>query len=234
GSPPARPRARCGASWRPWPRHACLTLWPENGNFAAHTHPALKAARYAAWLGGVRMGGVQRRGVFTAPVLLTVLAVPAALIVLAGSGVVAYRVFRPRDMLTRPTVPYPSAVMITDERPVSEVRAAPLVIEGRLRVYAETWRVWSDAPVGGRYEATPYWAFRRFPAQVIGVVAAETAKGPYVITQWSDGLLVALDARAGSVAWRAMAPAAEQQYDGRLTGASTVYDPRSLLTGTVG
>src|SRR5262249_5803840 len=70
--------------------------------------------------------------------------------------------------------------------------------------------------------------------QVIGVVAAETAKGPYVITQWSDGLLVALDARAGSVAWRAMAPAAEQQYDGRLTGASTVYDPRSLLTGTVG
>ena len=40
------------------------------------------------------------------------------------------------------------------------------MVEGRLRVYAEKWRVWADAPVGERYESTPYWAFRRWPAQV--------------------------------------------------------------------
>jgi outer membrane protein assembly factor BamB len=167
----------------------------------------------------------------TGPVVLSVL---AALLVSIGAVVVAERVFRPHDMLTRPTVPYPDAMVITDERPFSELRAAPLVVEGRLRVYAETWRIWADAPVGSRYENTPYWAFRRFPAEVVGVVTVETAKGPYVVSQWSDGELVALDARAGAVAWRATAPSAQAKYDGRRTGASIVYSPRSLLTARSG
>jgi outer membrane protein assembly factor BamB len=176
------------------------------------------------------MGGAgRRRGVFT--VGLTVL---AALVLLAGTAAVARRVFRTHDMLTRPTVPYPGVTVITDERPFSELRAAPLVVEGRLRVYAETWRIWADAPVGSRYENTPYWAFRRFPAEVVGVVSVETAQGPYVISQWSDGELVALNARAGSVAWRVNAPPAQAKYDGRRTGASIVYSPRSLLTARSG
>ncbi len=173
----------------------------------------------------------ERHGIFT---VRRVVAVLATLIFLAGTAVVATVVFRPRETLTKPTVPYPPATVITDERPFSLLRAAPLVIEGRLRVYAETWRVWSDFPVGGRYEATPYWAFRRWPAQVIGVVAVDTPQGPYVISQWSDGQVIALDARTGTIAWRASAPAAESKYDGRRTGASTVYDPRSLLTARAG
>jgi len=155
-------------------------------------------------------------------------------VVVAGLAAVAYRVFEPRETLTRPTIPYPASVMISDDRPFSELRAAPLVVEGRLRVYAEKFRVWSDAPVGERYESTPYWAFRRWPAQVVGVVSMTTPVGPYVITQWSDGALVALNARQGAVAWRAQTPVAATSYDGRRTGASTVYEPRFLLTVRAG
>ena len=149
---------------------------------------------------------------------------------LAGSGVVVYRVLAPHETLTAPTMPYPDVAVITDERPFSELRAAPLVVEGRLRIYAEKWRVWADAPVGERYESTPYWAFRRWPAQVVGVVTATSASGPVVVTQWSDGDLVALDARRGSIAWRATVPIGKREYDGRRTGAAVVYEPRSLLT----
>ena len=158
-----------------------------------------------------------------------------AVVALVATAVFGYRVFAPHETLTRPTVAYPGVAVITDERPYSELRAAPLVVEGRLRVYAEKWRVWTDAPVGERYESTPYWAFRRWPAQVVGVVTAQTTSGPVVITQWSDGEIVALDARRGAVAWRLTAPiAAGRGYDGRRTGASVVYDPRSLLTARAG
>jgi hypothetical protein len=157
----------------------------------------------------------------------------ATLILLAGSGVIAYQVFAPHEMLSTPTVPYPEVQVITDDRPFSELRAAPLVIEGRLRVYAEKWRVWSDAPVGARYETTPYWSFRRWPAQVVGVVLAPTGSGgTVVVSQWSDGEIVAIDARRGVIAWRDAAPiAGSRGYDGRRTGASVVYAPRSLVTG---
>jgi outer membrane protein assembly factor BamB len=153
---------------------------------------------------------------------------------LAASALVAFRVFAPHETLTTPTVPYPDVVIITDDRPYSELRAAPLVVEGRLRVYAEKWRVWADAPVGQRYESTPYWAFRRWPAQVVGVVAAQTSAGPFVVTQWSDGDIIALDARRGVIAWRGKAPIGDRRYDGRRTGASIVYEPRSLLTVRAG
>jgi PQQ-like domain len=152
------------------------------------------------------------------------------LILLAALGVVGYRVFAPHETLTRPSEPYPAAGPIFDERPFSELRAAPLVVDGRLRVYAEKWRVWSDGPVGGRYEATPYWALRRWPAQVVGVVSVTAPAGPLVVSQWSDGELVALDARRGAIAWRAGGPAPGGGYDGRRTGASVVYEPAGLLT----
>src|SRR5262245_48192473 len=152
------------------------------------------------------------------------------LALLAGSGVIAYRVFAPHETLTPPTVPYPDVQVITDDRPFSELRAAPLVVENRIRVYAEKWRVWSDAPVGERYETTPYWAFRRWPAQVVGVASVDTLAGPVVITQWSDGDVIAIDARAGEIAWRTEVDIQKVSYDGRRTGASTVYEPRLLRT----
>jgi hypothetical protein len=157
------------------------------------------------------------------------------LAVLAGSGAIAYQVFAPHEMLTPPSVPYPDVQVITDERPFSELRAAPLVVEGRLRIYAEKWRIWSDAPVGERYETTPYWSFRRWPAQLIGLVLAPTASGgTVVLSQWSDGEIVAIDARRGVIAWRDAAPVAGSRgYDGRRTGASVVYTPRSLVTARV-
>jgi outer membrane protein assembly factor BamB len=101
-------------------------------------------------------------------------------------------------------------------------------------VYAEARRVWSDAPVGERYESTPYWALRRWPAQVVGVVAAEPAGAAIVVSQWSDGEIVALDARRGVIAWRIRVPIDQRGYDGRRTGASVVYEPRSLLTVRTG
>jgi len=160
-----------------------------------------------------------------------VLAGLGVLVLLVASGAIAYRVFAPQEVLTSPTVPYPEVQVITDERPFSELRAAPLVVEGRLRVYAEQYRVWSDAPVGVRYETTPYWSFRRWPAQVVGIVLATTKSGTVVVSQWSDGELVAIDARRGVIAWRDTAPIADgRDYDGRRTGASVVYAPRSLVT----
>ncbi len=160
--------------------------------------------------------------------LITVIGV---VVLLIGSGVIAYRVFAPQEMLISPSVPYPDVQVIIDDRPFSELRAAPLVVEGRLRVYAEKWRVWSDAPVGVRYETTPYWSFRRWPAQVVGVVLAQTATATVVVSQWSDGEIVAIDARRGVIAWRDTAPVAgSRAYDGRRTGASVVYAPRSLTT----
>lgn len=154
------------------------------------------------------------------------------LVLLTGSGSIAYQVFGPHEILESPAVPYPEVQVITDERPFSELRSAPLVVEGRIRVYAEQWRVWSDAPVGSRYETTPYWSFRRWPAQVVGVVLAPTSSGSTaVITQWSDGELVAIDARRGVIAWRDTAPiAGSRHYEGRRTGASVVYAPPSLVT----
>ncbi len=151
-------------------------------------------------------------------------------VALAVSAVVAYRVFAPQEILMRPRVAYPEAVVVTDERPFSELRAAPLIVEGRLRVYAEKWRVWSDGPVGGRYEATPYWTYRRWPAQVVGVVTVTTTESPLVVSHWSDGQVVAIDARRGEIAWRVAGPDPGARYEGRRTGATTVYEPPSLVT----
>jgi outer membrane protein assembly factor BamB len=159
-----------------------------------------------------------------------VVAPAAALALVAVLGVIGYRVLAPHETLIRPREPYPDGGPIDDERPFSELRAAPLVVDGRLRVYAEKWRVWSDGPVGGRYEATPYWVYRRWPAQVVGVVAVDAEGGPLIVSQWSDGQLVALDARRGELAWRVAGPGVGRGYDGRRTGASVVYEPESLLT----
>jgi hypothetical protein len=97
-------------------------------------------------------------------------------------------------------------------------------------VFADKWRVWSDFPVGERYESTPYWVLRRWPAQVIGVAAVATPAGPRVVSQWSDGQVITLDARTGSVVWRAGVPIGSHRYEGRRTGAAVVYEPELLRT----
>ena len=145
GSRPVRPRAPSGMSWPHSRRPASC------GCGSDRLRPDTKLWRVRCLPGGSWMARVRWRRWLA--VGLGVLAL------LAGSGIIAYRVFAPHEMLTQPTVPYPEVQVITDDRPFSELRAAPLVVEGRLRVYAEKWRVWSDAPVGVRYESTPYWAF---------------------------------------------------------------------------
>jgi hypothetical protein len=101
-------------------------------------------------------------------------------------------------------------------------------VDGRLRVYATTRQVWADEPVDDRQRNTPYWSYRRWPAQVSGVVAAGTT----VVSRWSDGQLVALDADTGRVTWQADAPTAPDGYTGRRTGAETVWHPHGLHTAT--
>lgn len=152
------------------------------------------------------------------------------LVMLAGAAAITYRALSPHETLTRAKDDYPNRARVSGARPYSELRSAPLVLDGRLRVYADKRRVWTDAPVGAHYESTPYWSYRRWPAEVVGVVAAVPPSGPVVVSQWSDGQLVALDARTGEIAWRTTVPISDRAYDGRRTGASVVYQPRSLLT----
>ncbi|ASW56991.1 PQQ-binding-like beta-propeller repeat protein [Plantactinospora sp. KBS50] len=175
----------------------------------------------------------------------------AAVLAAGVIGVVAYRVFAPAEMLTTASpADYPQA-----PRSSTGVRGtlptAPLIVAGRIRVSGARWEVSADGPVDARYRNTPYWAFRRWPAELTGIVATDqggsagtaapagtaTPDGtaapagtgrPLVVTRWSDGELVALDARTGGIAWRAAGPATDARYDGRRTGARTGYDPPGL------
>src|SRR5260370_37866740 len=104
--------------------------------------------------------------------------VVGAVVALAATAVIGYRVFAPHETLTRPTVPYPEVAVITDERPYSELRAAPLVVEGRLRVYAEKWRGWGEAAGGGRGEEAPSAALRRRAGPEGWVLGAQTPPAP--------------------------------------------------------
>jgi putative pyrroloquinoline-quinone binding quinoprotein len=121
-----------------------------------------------------------------------------------------------------------------DAYPVAAVRApgvtgkttgAPLIVEGRIRVFAAKRQVRADAPVDAKTSYTPRWSYRRWPEQLNGVVAI----GATVITRWSDGRLVAIDGRTGRIAWRADGPAAGG-YFGHRTGAETVWAPPGLFT----
>lgn len=158
-----------------------------------------------------------------------VLAVVAVLVALVASAGIAYRVLAPAEVVTSARLAYPPA---PDAPPgvIGTLNAAPLIVDGRLRVYATTRRVWADQPVDAATRRTPYWAFRRWPAQVVGVVAS----GTMVVSRWSDGELVALAARTGRIAWRANGPPTDQGYAGRRTGASTVYEPTGLHTARTG
>ena len=149
----------------------------------------------------------------------------AALAVVGGIG---YRVLAPTETLDRARGPYPPRVDAPFLR-IGVLTAAPLIVDNRIRVYAEKRRVWADAPVDSKTQASPYWAYRRWPAQLVGVVTVESV--PVVVTRWSDGALVALAADTGRIAWRTTGPGPDlARYTGRRTGSSTVYEPDGLYT----
>jgi len=149
------------------------------------------------------------------------------LVPLAATTIVGYRVLAPAESLTLARDPYP-ALRRPSVGVAAELARAPLIVDGRLRVYAAERQVWADTPVGNRFETTPFWSLRRWPYQVVGVVAAP---GPLVVSKWSDGALLAIDARTGAVAWRASSPVGADRYTGGRTGAVTVYEPPDLATG---
>jgi len=153
--------------------------------------------------------------------------VAVGLVVLAAGTVIAYRVLAPAEVST-PAGYYPPAPGV-GPGPVAKLTAAPLIVDGRLRVYATTRQVRADGPIDALTQVTPAWSFRRWPEQLVGVAAV----GAVVASRWSDGELVVLDARTGEVTWRTAGPVPDQTgYAGRRTGARTVYTPTGLHTAT--
>lgn len=146
--------------------------------------------------------------------------------VLAATGLAAYRVFAPAEVSALASGPYPAAPA-AQPGVIGSIAAAPLIVDGRLRVYAATRQVRADGPVDARTQRTPYWSYRRWPAQVVGVVAVGTT----VVSRWSDGDLVALDGRTGRISWRSSGRLPKATgYDGGTTGASAVYAPAGMNT----
>ncbi|WBB55392.1 PQQ-binding-like beta-propeller repeat protein [Verrucosispora sp. WMMD573] len=143
--------------------------------------------------------------------------------VAATVGVIAYRVLAPVEVSTPARDDYPALSTpvpgVTGRLPV-----APLIVDGRLRVYAGPRQVYADQPVDSRSRRTPYWSHRRWPASLDAVVASGTT----VVSRWSDGQLVAIDARTGRVAWRADGPEPAAERVTRRTGTAVVWRPSGL------
>ncbi|GAB2942530.1 hypothetical protein GCM10027280_33900 [Micromonospora polyrhachis] len=157
------------------------------------------------------------------------IAVLAVVLAVVAAGAIAYRVLAPAEELTPARLGYPSPVT-AQPGVLGTLATAPLIVDNRLRIHAAPRQIVADQPVDARTRRTPYWSFRRWPAQLVGVVAAGTT----VVSQWSDGELVALDARTGRIAWRAEGPETDLEYAGRRTGAATVYAPPGLRTAVTG
>ncbi|MFJ6196023.1 PQQ-binding-like beta-propeller repeat protein [Micromonospora sp. NPDC092111] len=152
--------------------------------------------------------------------LVVAVTVLLALGAVAGIG---YRVLAPAEVSTPAQAALPPvgtpAIGVVGRLPV-----APLVVAGRLRVYAAERQLYADQPADSRNRVTPFWSYRRWPAQLNGVLAAGTT----VLSRWSDGRLVALDALTGRVAWRADGPEPGAGSTARRTGAATVWNPAGI------
>ncbi|MGW4500132.1 outer membrane protein assembly factor BamB family protein [Micromonospora sp. NPDC004336] len=153
-----------------------------------------------------------------------VVVVVVALLAAVAVAATVYRVLAPAEVSTPARGAYPPAADPV-AGVVGRLPVAPLIVDGRLRVYAAHRQVYADRPVDGRRRTTPYWSYRRWPAELDSVVASGTT----VVTRWSDGRLVALDARTGRVAWEADGPAPVGERAVRRTGAATVWDPRGIF-----
>src|SRR5262245_59298968 len=111
--------------------------------------PRRPLARLGA--GPARLGaGLARLGAGWSPrVRRAVLAVAAVVLVVVTAGV-GYRVLAPAETLSAATSPYPDAAEPAVSRRYGNLAAAPLILDGRLRVYAEKRRLWADTPVTAR------------------------------------------------------------------------------------
>ncbi|MFB6395993.1 PQQ-binding-like beta-propeller repeat protein [Polymorphospora sp. 2-325] len=169
-----------------------------------------------------------RRFVSSGPRWLRITAATAlAAGVIAGTAAIAVRVLAPAEVSTTQAGPFPAA----SEQPGPGVRgvltSAPLVVAGQLRIYAATRQVRADGPVDAKTERSPYWSYRRWPEQLVGVVVT----GDTVVSRWSDGQLVGLDGLTGEVRWRTPGPEPiDSGYTGGRTGADIVYRPHGLHT----
>jgi outer membrane protein assembly factor BamB len=151
----------------------------------------------------------------------------AAVLAVLASAAVGYRVLAPTEVVTPAHTDYPRPIGPVPPGVIGSLDVTPLIVDGRLRVYAAERQVRADQPIDSKTTRTPYWSYRRWPAQLVGLVAV----GPTVVSRWSDGQLVGLDARTGRVDWRAAGPRPDQsEYAGRRTGATTVYTPAGLQT----
>jgi outer membrane protein assembly factor BamB len=145
-----------------------------------------------------------------------------AVVLAAAAVLIGWRVLAPAEVLATATGPDPSPVAHAPEV-TGHTGQAPLIVDGRVRVFASKRQVRADSPVDGKTTYTARWSFRRWPQQLSGVVAV----GRIVITRWSDGDLVALDGLSGRIAWRTSGPPAPA-FAGHRTGAATVWAPPSL------
>lgn len=153
-------------------------------------------------------------------------ATTAALLVAAG--ITVWRVLRPSEVVNPAAVSFPSALDPVPGK-VGALVTTPLIIDDRLRVFAKKREVWADGPPDYHYERSAYWSYRRWPAEVVGVAVVRGDR-PIVVTAWSDGMLVAINAETGTIAWRVESDPLGSKYVGRRTGANTVYVPPGLFT----
>ena len=131
----------------------------------------------------------------------------------------------PAEVHTPASSGYPRRPTVT-AGVVLPMRAAPLIVDGRLRVFAGEHEVSADGPIDVTPVTPPYWSFRRNRVELMAVVAT----GTVVVSLWCDGELVAIDAQTGRITWRARTEAAECGYPGRRTGANAVYFSETLHT----
>jgi outer membrane protein assembly factor BamB len=155
-------------------------------------------------------------------------------VVLVAAGAVVWRVLGPAEVVTPAASPIPSPVTSPKPGSLGALINGPLIVDDQLRVYAAKRQIQADDQPAYRYETSPFWSYRRWPEQLIGVVhppTSATSGVPVIIGSWSDGLLTAIDARTGRLAWQASAEVLGQEYAGRLTGSSVVWTPTGLLSG---
>jgi len=151
------------------------------------------------------------------------LRIVAAAVVLAAAGLIGWRVLAPAEVLEPAAGAYPVAAMLPPGV-TGKTTLAPLIVDGRIRVYAGERLVKADGPVEAKTMSTARWSYRRWPERLTGIVAVAAT----VVTRWSDGEVVALDGRTGKIAWRAGGPGAEP-FAGR-TGSAAVWAPPGLHT----
>ncbi|HEX6685832.1 MAG TPA: PQQ-binding-like beta-propeller repeat protein [Candidatus Limnocylindrales bacterium] len=152
----------------------------------------------------------------------------ATAVLLGATGVIAWRVLRPAEVVTPATASLPDVTHPTPGA-LGVLVSAPLIIDDRIRVFAKKREVWADGPASYHYERSAYWAYRRWPAQVTGVLVAK-ADRVLVVTAWTDGMLVAIDSGTGEVAWRVQGDPLAPEFTGRRTGSQTVYTPPGLYS----